>query len=84
MAKTKAALMVEFNEAVRTAVVAAQDVELAILWPLSLEAQEGRISADFLFMERQESYLVDVLQRVEAYRAALPQAHSWYKPKVGA
>jgi hypothetical protein len=75
----KQALMVEAVEAIRTAVIRIQNVELAIL-----EAGEGRISADFLMMERQESNLVDILQRLERYRAELPQVHPWFKPKVGA
>lgn len=67
--------MVYFEERLRDAIMLAQDVQLAIL-----EAGEGRISADFRFVEGVESSLVDVQQRVQRYRAEVPQAHSWFKP----
>lgn len=63
-----------FEDALRGAVLACQDMELLIL-----ERQEGRLSSDFMFFERQESYLVDVQQRIERYRARLPEAHPLYK-----
>jgi len=63
-----------FEDKLRGAVLAAQDMELYIL-----NAGEGHESTDFRFFEAVESNLSAIQQHLDRWRGTLPEAHSLYR-----